>query len=53
MLDLANGKSVIGDGIKEGIVIRPTTERYDKEIGRVILKHISEKYLLKDYGDQH
>lgn len=33
--------------IREGIVIRPTIERTDNMIGRVMLKSISEKYLLR------
>ena len=54
LLKLADGKSQISNKhIKEGTVIRPVIERYDGTLGRVILKHISEKYLLKDYGDMH
>jgi len=45
---LANGKSTIGDNIREGVVIRPVQERRDPKIGRVILKYISDSYLLKD-----
>jgi hypothetical protein len=33
--------------IREGIVIRLQTERRDDELGRVILKSVSEKYLLR------
>lgn len=41
-----------GDGkeikhIREGIVIAPTVERYDAELGRVILKSISGDYLTR------
>lgn len=55
LLQLADGKSVMsGAGhIKEGIVIKPIIEKADPAIGRVIAKHISEKYLMKDYGDAH
>jgi RNA ligase (TIGR02306 family) len=54
LVNLADGQSTISDTcIKEGIIIRPLVGRYDGTIGRVILKHISEKYLLKDYGDMH
>lgn len=51
LMTLANGSSTIAKHIREGIVIKPKVERYNSEIGRVVLKHLSEKYLLKDYGD--
>lgn len=38
--------------IREGIVIRPTVERYSEEIGRVQLKNVSEKYLLRKNGTE-
>lgn len=55
LLHLAEGKSIMSGTahIKEGIVIRPVIGRHDAVLGRVILKHINEKYLLKDYGDLH
>jgi RNA ligase (TIGR02306 family) len=53
LLSLAIGKSTIATHIKEGIVIKPSFERYDKKIGRVVLKHLSEEYLMKDYGNLH
>ena len=39
-----SGKSM---NIREGIVMRPAFERYDNELGRVILKSVSEQYLLR------
>lgn len=51
LMDLANGNSTIASHIREGIVIKPLIERYDRQVGRVVMKHLSEKYLLKDYGD--
>ena len=33
--------------IREGIVIKPALERRDEELGRVILKSVSEDYLLR------
>lgn len=33
--------------VREGIVIRPVKERYELDIGRVILKSINEDYLLR------
>jgi hypothetical protein len=34
--------------MKEGIVIVPAEERRDDEIGRVALKHISNRYWMSD-----
>jgi len=51
LMELAEGQSTLAKHIREGIVIKPKNERYDRTIRRVILKHINEKYLLKDYGD--
>lgn len=49
LLDLRNGKSVIAEHIKEGIVIQPSTPQYNKKLGRVILKLKGDEFLLKDY----
>ena len=38
--------------IREGIVIRLNEERRDDELGRVILKSVSEKYLLRKGGTE-
>ena len=53
LMELAEGKTAIpgGDHLREGIVITPFKERWNDQVGRVILKHISESYLLKDIGD--
>lgn len=42
-------ETVTGKGVhlREGIVVTPTTERVDHRIGRVILKSVSEAYLLR------
>lgn len=42
-----SGKSAIAKHLREGIVIRPDEERRDDELGRVVLKSVSEKYLLR------
>lgn len=39
--------------IREGVVIRPKEERDHPEIGRVILKSVSEDYLLRKGGTEH
>lgn len=38
--------------IREGVVVTPTDERYDLQIGRVILKSVSAAYLLRKGSDQ-
>lgn len=44
---MSNGKSTIASNIKEGFVVKPVVERFDMEIGRVILKYIGEDYMLR------
>jgi len=39
--------------IREGIVIRPQTERRHPKLGRVQLKSVSAKYLLRKGGTEH
>ncbi len=44
--DLAEGKTELYENqIREGIVIRPTIERYEYEVGRLQLKIVSNAYL--------
>ena len=38
--------------IREGVVIRPMQEREDNKLGRVILKSVSEDYLLRKGGTE-
>lgn len=47
--ELCEGQSTIpgANNVREGIVIKPTKERWDEEIGRVILKRHGEGYLLR------
>ena len=46
---LSGGKTTMPDQhIREGVVVRPVKERFDPEIGRVILKYLSDDYLLND-----
>ena len=44
MKELGRGKSSIADHIKEGLVIKPVKERWDENLGRVVLKYISPEY---------
>ena len=50
---LSQGKSMLANHIKEGVVIKPLKERHDPKVGRVILKYIGDQYLLglKDDDD--
>ncbi len=46
---LAEGRTAVdlsfgADNIKEGVVVRPVEERWDKHTGRVIFKYVSEAY---------
>jgi RNA ligase (TIGR02306 family) len=45
---VSGGNSVVGGGhIREGVVVRPTKERTDPKVGRVILKYLNDDYLLQ------
>jgi RNA ligase (TIGR02306 family) len=43
---IANGKSEIG-GVLEGVVVRPAVETTHPKIGRVVLKFLSDEFLVK------
>lgn len=47
VLELTDGQSLIpgADHIREGVVVKPTTERFEMRVGRVILKSVSNLYL--------
>jgi len=50
MEEVTNGKEVVSgheSNIREGVVIKPIGERTDPELGRVVLKSVSEAYLLR------
>lgn len=49
---LSIGKSVVGgDHIREGVVVKPVCERNSPKIGRLILKYVSDDYLLGKHSD--
>lgn len=54
--ELSKGKSLISgaDHIREGVVVKPAEERWDPRVGRVVLKYVSDDYLVGNYdgGDQ-
>jgi RNA ligase (TIGR02306 family) len=46
---LSRGPTALDDDhIREGVVVKPARERLDPKIGRVILKYLSDDYLLDD-----
>jgi hypothetical protein len=49
---LAEGPTVVGNGthVREGWVLRPTKERADLRLGRVIMKLHGEGYLTRKGG---
>ena len=50
VVEYTSGKTTLGSNlnqIREGIVIRPLDERYEDELGRVMLKSVSEAYKLR------
>lgn len=51
---MRNGKSVLANQMREGVVIRPVKERFDNSVkhGRVILKLVGEDYLLRKNGTE-
>jgi RNA ligase (TIGR02306 family) len=53
--NLTNGKETVSGKelhMREGVVIRPFNERRHDEIGRVILKSVSDAYLLRKGGTE-
>jgi RNA ligase (TIGR02306 family) len=46
--DASNGKSVLSNRSREGIVIKPMLESFHHDIGRLILKQRSPEYLAKE-----
>jgi RNA ligase (TIGR02306 family) len=51
LLEMADGRSVLADTAREGLVFRPiATTIYDDHLGRLSFKVISNKFLLKNDG---
>jgi RNA ligase (TIGR02306 family) len=48
LLLMAEGKSRLGDGEREGLVWKPVTEQHDSRMGRLQFKGISNRFLLKN-----
>lgn len=54
--EFTDGKDTIGTNpnqIREGIVIKPMNERNDRDIGRVMLKSVSQVYKLRKGGTDY
>lgn len=45
---LADGRSLVGDHIREGVVVKPVVERWIHGLGRLQLKIVSNSFLEKD-----
>lgn len=45
LLQMGEGRSILGDHVREGIVVRPERERWDCRVGRVHLKVVGNGYL--------
>lgn len=50
---LAQGNSTLANCIREGVVVRPMIEMWDRRCGRVILKCKSEAYMLRKNGTEY
>lgn len=52
--ELTQGKTETGGNhMREGVVIRPAEERWDPKLRRVMLKSVSEDYLLRKGGTEY
>lgn len=48
-----NAESVVSPGqMMEGVVVQPAVDRYEMETGRLVLKYLSERYLLRKKGTE-
>jgi RNA ligase (TIGR02306 family) len=50
---MSQGQAFQGDHMREGVVVRPTQERWNNYIGRVILKKINPAYLQRRKGTEY
>lgn len=49
LVHYAEGKSMLGDNVREGFVVRPTQKRFIRGVGRVIFKMHGQGYLLRKF----
>jgi len=49
---VSEGRTTVGDAnIREGVVVRPSTERRHPKVGRLVMKYVSDSYLLDKHPD--
>ncbi len=54
VLALRSGMSTLdANTIREGVILRPTKETFNMEVGRVVLKAVSEEYKMRNSGTEH
>lgn len=53
MLRLASHPSVLGGGMREGIVVRAAPRRRDDRLGAAVLKYVNPAYLTRSGGTEH
>ena len=56
LADCTGGAEAVSGGgshLREGVVVRPTTEREDPRVGRVQLKSVSDDYLTRKGGTEY
>ncbi len=49
-VELAEGQSTIGNNVREGVVVKPVINRYERGVGRLILKIHGQSYRLRKGG---
>lgn len=53
ILELTDGMdNITGSHMREGVVVKPVKEKWDNRCGRVILKSVSQDYLLRKGGTE-
>ena len=53
LLEMTDGRSMLGGNLREGLVVKPAIERESFEFGRVILKSVSGAYLTRRGGTEY
>jgi len=53
--ELSEGTTRVNDAnhMREGVVVKPVVERIDHKVGRVILKYVSDTYLMSKHGNKN
>lgn len=53
VMRLAEQPSALGGGLREGVVVRPTEVRHERDLGRAMLKFVNPNYLTRHGGTDH